>query len=545
MSSEVALQSPPTDLLVAAIKSGNVAAVRSMVVQFPEAAHGKDSQDGASPAHWAALFGNLEVLQILADEGVQFDAVVPSSGMQPLHWASTHGHTDVVRFLLAQGVSINAVDIKKTTAIVIAAQYDHSVLVFFLAKQRADISLLDDCNDSALHWAAYKGNQQTAALLHYLGLPADAADAYGSTPLHLAASRNAPHVIEYLIDESTIETEKLVAIKDNKDRTALDIARERGHALAVRLLQRASPSLKMRVVNMVTGSDGTRALLYFYLVNGALCYIGYALLLAPAVGSTLWLRIYVLTSCAMQVSYYKVHTAPPGEISHGAKARNDYEQALASAADGSFEDQSSMPALCHTCRIVKPLRSKHCTITKKCVPMFDHFCPYIGNCIGGGNYIYFCAFIFCGLLNVGQSVLTAAQYLLSVNAKTPMVWIYLFDYSMVLLMAVLMNQYHLSLILRNLTTNEDMNKHRYAYLRNDLNQFHNPFSAGPWGNFLELFSRRHTVLTNPYSYSERYLELSRGGDVEMGECGAPSDAEHASLKGSGHGHKHSHSHSHH
>ena len=100
-------------------------------------------------------------------------------------------------------------------------------------------------------------------------------------------------------------------------------------------------------------------------------------------------------------------------------------------------------------------------------------------------------------------------------------------------------------LLRNLTTNEDMNKHRYGYLRNDLNQFHNPFSAGPWGNFLELFSRRHTVLTNPYSYSERYLELSRGGDVEMGECGAPSDAEHASLKGSGHSHKQSHSHSHH
>ena len=62
----------------------------------------------------------------------------------------------------------------------------------------------------------YKGNQQTAALLHYLGLPADAADAYGSTPLHLAASRNAPHVIEYLIDESSTDTEKLVALKDNK-----------------------------------------------------------------------------------------------------------------------------------------------------------------------------------------------------------------------------------------------------------------------------------------------------------------------------------------
>ena len=38
------------------------------------------------------------------------------------------------------------------------------------------------------------------------------------------------------------------------------------------------------------------------------------------------------------------------------------------------------------------------------------------------------------------------------------------------MMAVLMNHYHLILILRNLTTNEDMNKHRYAYLRNDVNR---------------------------------------------------------------------------
>lgn len=150
------MHSSPTDLLVAAIKSGNVAAARSMMAQFPDAAHGRDSQDGATPAHWCALFGNMEILQELHDDGVRLDSVVETSGMQPVHWASTHGHTDVVRFLIATaGCNIDAVDVKKTTALVIAAQYDHSVLVFYLAKARADITLLDDCNDSALHWAAY------------------------------------------------------------------------------------------------------------------------------------------------------------------------------------------------------------------------------------------------------------------------------------------------------------------------------------------------------------------------------------------------------
>ena len=132
------MQSSPVDLLVAAIKSSNIAAVKSMLVQFPQAAHGHDSQDGATPAHWAALFGQVEVLKALAAEGARFDQTVSASGMQPIHWASTHGHTEVVKFLLAQGCSVDALDVKKTTPLVIAAQYDHSVLVFFLAKSRAD-----------------------------------------------------------------------------------------------------------------------------------------------------------------------------------------------------------------------------------------------------------------------------------------------------------------------------------------------------------------------------------------------------------------------
>jgi len=66
--------------------------------------------------------------------------------------------------------------------------------------QRADINLLDDYSDSALHWAAYKNNGQTVSLLHYLGLTADLTDSYGSTPMHLAAAQNALQVIEYLIE---------------------------------------------------------------------------------------------------------------------------------------------------------------------------------------------------------------------------------------------------------------------------------------------------------------------------------------------------------
>jgi hypothetical protein len=39
------------------------------------------------------------------------------------------------------------------------------------------------------------------------------------------------------------------------------------------------------------------------------------------------------------------------------------------------EDQAAarIPAVCHTCRVQKPLRSKHCKVARKCVCKFDHF----------------------------------------------------------------------------------------------------------------------------------------------------------------------------
>ena len=33
--------------------------------------------------------------------------------------------------------------------------------------------------------------------------------------------------------------------------------------------------------------------------------------------------------------------------------------------------------LCVSCRIVRPLRAKHCSVTGRCVEVFDHYCPWV------------------------------------------------------------------------------------------------------------------------------------------------------------------------
>jgi hypothetical protein len=44
---------------------------------------------------------------------------------------------------------------------------------------------------------------------------------------------------------------------------------------------------------------------------------------------------------------------------------------------------------CQTCRLLKPARSKHCSICKSCVSRMDHHCIFINNCVGEGNQRWF------------------------------------------------------------------------------------------------------------------------------------------------------------
>ena len=47
-----------------------------------------------------------------------------------------------------------------------------------------------------------------------------------------------------------------------------------------------------------------------------------------------------------------------------------------------------------SCKIVRPLRAKHCSVTDRCVETFDHFCPWVGNTIGKGNRHLFLLFLW-------------------------------------------------------------------------------------------------------------------------------------------------------
>lgn len=56
--------------------------------------------------------------------------------------------------------------------------------------------------------------------------------------------------------------------------------------------------------------------------------------------------------------------------------KNSYDDELMKIEHAVRSEDCS--ALCHSCRVKKPLRSKHCPIQRRCCHKFDHFCPFVG-----------------------------------------------------------------------------------------------------------------------------------------------------------------------
>lgn len=64
---------------------------------------------------------------------------------------------------------------------------------------------------------------------------------------------------------------------------------------------------------------------------------------------------------------------------------------------------------CRTCGLLKPARSKHCSICKRCVAKSDHHCVFINSCVGYGNQHWFL------LLLLSTAVLTTYGGLLGMS----------------------------------------------------------------------------------------------------------------------------------
>eukprot|EP00877_Chromochloris_zofingiensis_P000754 jgi/Chrzof1/1067/Cz01g38320.t1 len=487
----------------------------------------KPDDQGYYPLQWAALNNRIAEATYLLSNGADIN-VQDSTGQTPLLWAAVRGSLPVIETLLRNGSDPNLKDNRGYTLCHVAAQYGQTAVLYHLAlKWGVDVDIPDNDGRTPLHWAAYKGYADTIRLLLVLDARFALADKEGCTPLHWAAIKGNGEACTVLLQGGSMA---VLSARDVTGSTPAQLAVEKGHRYLGLHLQ----EIKAKAEDSWFGKNGKFA----WLNKVQLCPIIWLLILgllavfvtkvvggslqnphAPtSIGFRLWSWSVVLAAGAGLIFLHKTTMSDPGFVptgwdgsrkrdKHGTTktgAASNKETAAALESKGSGNDSRAVldsPALwagnwqqlCVTCKIVRPLRAKHCSITDRCVEVFDHYCPWVGNTIGKGNRHLFLVFLwlelYALLVSVTLAVVRLRHQVLSGTWSNNLAWTMVFviiDGFVSISVAVLAIA-QASQVGRNVTTNELANWHRYKYLQDQSGNFSNPFNRGLKANCLEAF----------------------------------------------------------
>lgn len=514
--------------------------VVNIVTIYPDIVNCLDDQ-GFSCIHWAAKKGDIELLQLLHEHGAPLNLATSSDAqMLPIHWAASDGVIRSIRFLLDRKQDINAQDANGCTAAVIAAQHNHTSCVIFLCKNGCDMGIVDNNGDTALHWAAYKGHTEMVGLLSTLTpFAIENADIYGQTPVHLAAIRGNLDSLDYLVTVCQSDIRK----RDKNGSTPVELSIKKGQAKCEWFLRKfACNNNFFELLKSLDSSSLTNPTYVTYMLIGynekevsnwpwrivfasnlLASMITIRFVLDMTLSDLYYLHLLgVMLQVVWWIMFYLCLHKSPGFVNdyRAVGTYNTYNEVL-DLIGNSNDDDGTFPPVCHTCRVCKPLRSKHCKLQRCCIQKFDHFCPFVGNTVGRDNYKYF---VFLLLSHVCAYIVwfTIALYMMN---RVRISWLFTFYimYSLMWqVMILLLLQFHINLLFSNLTTNEQINVMRYPYLKNSLNNYDNPFSKGSrLSNFIdglfpssENFYSRQEVLVRKAGMT-RSIPLS-AGDEERG-----------------------------
>jgi uncharacterized protein len=196
-------------------------------------------REGATALGRAAQAGKIPVAALLIDRGANINARAVD-GSTPLFYAAEADRSAMARLLIKRGADPNIPGRKGIRPLAAAAYNGSPETVELLLKHGADPNALDDDGKSAIVYAAGRAYTPVVELLIAASVDVNRRYAHGLTALMWAAGHDASAGVDDV--EATIKTliahGAAVDLKDDRDKTAADIARELGHEPAAALLTR-------------------------------------------------------------------------------------------------------------------------------------------------------------------------------------------------------------------------------------------------------------------------------------------------------------------
>jgi len=210
---------------------GDVPGVEECLTGQPEVINQKSFGIGETPLHWAARYGQKEVVELLLDQGADPDIAELERGSTPFTEAAIHNHAEIVKLMVARGVDVDRRLFYGNTVLHIKAKTGDIELVDLLLSLGADINAKNNKGQTPLHIAVLAQQQKFVELMIDKGALIYAADNKGLSPLHLAAQKGFLEIITFLMDRGASVTRK-----DRYGRTPLHVAALEGQDKAVALL---------------------------------------------------------------------------------------------------------------------------------------------------------------------------------------------------------------------------------------------------------------------------------------------------------------------
>lgn len=275
------------------------AALAQKIQQSSEALEGRALSEALFDA---AALDCADIASDMLARGASFRAR-NARGASALSMAAGKGSRDVIRILLAAGADLHHRDLDGATPILIASKNGRRRTVDLLLEAGADPDQGDDQGVTPLMAAAFNGDLRLLRVLLKAGVEIDAQDQTGKVALIYAAGRAFPEVVDALLQNGAdadgvwgndltpliwaaghandapaadgIRTATLLLDagaglerKDNRGRTALMVAADRGHSEMVGLLlgrgaDRTATDISGDTAASLAATNDIRAMLEF------------------------------------------------------------------------------------------------------------------------------------------------------------------------------------------------------------------------------------------------------------------------------------------
>ncbi|CAE7808429.1 PAT23 [Symbiodinium microadriaticum] len=366
------------------------------------------------PAHIAAQRGDVATLSTLGDAELEQEFC----GAKALHLAAAANQLRALDFLVSRKKdSINEKDDQGRVPLIHAVVGRAAEAIVWLVRHGADLQACDAFGRSSLHWAAVIGSSSSLALLRTLGAPLAARDGSGDTALGLAVRGAQLEVVEYLVLTVGIspdeQAEALACLQPSPCRFWLRRCLESKVGCHEPLGGFLDPRLGCGLPLEARFWRGPEQIhvepRQACILCGVLALIGAWVLLRSDGGAELdsagrlAVAASLASTCIGSVCFVAAARRCPGSVTPSPERRARYHQALDHAAAVQAADPDSSEfcwwgtraPMHHELEMLGPERSKYCTATRQCVPIFDHYCAFLRNSIGPGNYAAFFAAMLC------------------------------------------------------------------------------------------------------------------------------------------------------